>query len=373
MKLRLLRSAPAAALLLALGAAPALADTIYMVDGSTLTDVEVVKEQFDGVTYKSKGKSGEDRVDADKVLLIEYRRLPRQIDEAETLIGDGAILDGIDTLSQFVEDVLSGKNRRDRQPWAPGYALDRILHLRMGIGDLDGVVRAADRLVEKVPDSRHAPSALLDKAQAQRMQGKGPAAQATLDTLREMIAAKGLSKRWSLELELAEVLGNTGLKGQAKRDRLIEVAGQAGTAWPMVRSRARVAEGETWLEGDKPDYQKALKIFEDIVADPKADHATLAGAYTGLGDCLFNTAAEEIRGGGQADDELLEALLAYMRVVVNYDDQPGYVPKAMFYAGRVFDYLGDDVSKSNARRLYTAVIRDYPRSDWAAEARNYRK
>ena len=38
-----------------------------------------------------------------------------------------------------------------------------------------------------------------------------------------MITAKGLSKRWSLELELAEVLGNEGLKGQSKRDRLIEI------------------------------------------------------------------------------------------------------------------------------------------------------
>jgi len=370
MKLRLPRLATTAALLAL--AAPALADTIFLVDGSTLEDVDVVEERLDGVTYKAKGKSGTDSVDPDKVLMIEYRRLPKLLDEAETLIADGAILDGIDRLDLFVEGVLSGENRRDRQAWAPAHAMDRILHLRMSVGDLDGVIKAADRLVDKAPGSRHVPSAMLDKAFAQRMQGKGAASQATLDDLRSMITEKGLSKRWSLELELAEVLGNEGLKGQAKRDRLIEVAGQASTTYPTVRNRARVAEGETYLEGSKPDYAAAQKIFQAIVADPKADHATLAGAYTGLGDCLFNTAAEKVKAGETANDELLEALLAYMRVVVNYEDQPSYVPKAMFYAGRVFDYLGDDISKDNARRLYTAVIQNYPGSTWAAEARNFR-
>jgi len=324
------------------------------------------------LTYRKQGKSGEESLDPDQVLAIEYRRLPRLIDEAETLVADGAILDAIDRLDEFAESVFSKQNRRDRQPWAPAHALNRILHLRMGIGDLDGVITGADRLLEKTPDSRHAPGALLDKALCQRILGKGPAAQATLDSLRGMIDSKNLSLRWSLELELAEIQGDASLRGQAKRDRLIEVAGQAGKAFPMVRSRARVAEGETYLAGSKPDYANAQSIFEDIVADPRADHATLAGAYTGLGDCLFNTAAGKVKAGESADDELLEALLAYMRVVVNYDDQPTYVPKAMFFAGRVFDYIGDDVSKSNARRLYAVVIQNYPRSDWAAEARNYR-
>jgi len=373
MKLRLPRAALAVPALATLTLAPALADTIYMVDGSTLDEVDVIAERLDGITYRQKGKSGEDQIDPDKVLLIEYKRLPRLIDEAETLIADGAVLDGIERLDQFAESVFSGENKRDKQTWAPAHALDRILHLRMGLGELDGVIKAADRLLEKAPDSRHAPTALLEKAFAQRMQGKGPAAQATLDVLRETIASKGLSKRWSLELELAEIAGNADLKGQAKRDRLIEVAGQAGNAYPTVRSRARVAEGETHLEGSSPDYASAQKIFESIVADPKADEATLAGAYTGLGDCLFHSAAEKIKAGADAGNELLEALLAYMRVVVNYPDQPNYVPKAMFFAGRVFDYIGDDVSKGNARRLYTAVIQNYKDSTWAAEARNFRK
>jgi len=260
-----------------------------------------------------------------------------------------------------------------RQAWAPGYALDRVIHLRMSVGDFAGVIKAADQLVEKVPDSRHVPSALLDKAQAQVRQDKAPAAKTTLDALRDMISTKGLSKRWSLELELAEIQIDPALKGQAKRDRLIEVGGQAGNAYPTVRNRARVVEGETYLEGSKPDFASAKGIFEKIVADPKADNATLAAAYTGLGDCLFNTAAEKLKAGQDANDDLLEALLSYMRVVVNYEDQPAYASKSMFFAGRVFDYLGDDISKSNARRLYTTVIQNYPQTNWAAEARSFRK
>lgn len=373
---RPLRSAVLSALLLpALLAGAARADVLYLVDGSTLTDVEVETETLQGVTYKQKGKSEPQTVAPDQVLSIEYRRVPSLLDEANGLARDGALEDAIVRYNEFVESIESGENKRDRQAWAPAYALQRVMELRASLGDAEGVIKAADALLAKAPDSRHGPAAVLAKAEAQKSLGKDAQVRQALDDLRAMIDAKALSKRWSLELELAEVLYNAELKGQAKRDRLIEIAGQAGKTYPAVANRARVSEGETYLEGGKQDFASARKTFEKILADPKADDATMAGAYTGMGDCLFHEAAgKSQQGGAPAKEELEAALLAYMRVAVNYRDQTRYAPKAMFYAGRTFDLLGeDDNSKASARRLYSAVIQNYPGSEWAREASNFRR
>lgn len=369
---RPLRSAVLAALLApALLAGAARADVLYLVDGTTLTDVEIESETLAGVIYKEKGKSSVQTVEPDKVLSIEYKRLPSLLDEAEGLAREGALNDAIERFSAFLESIASGENKKDRQAWAPAYALQRVLELRMSLGDAEGVIKAADALLAKAPDSRHAPGAQLAKAEALEAQGKDAQASQALDDLRKMIDAKALSKRWALEVELAQVLFNAELKGQAKRDRLIEIAGQAGKAFPGVANRARVSEGQTYLEGGKQDFAAAKKVFEKILADPKADDETLAGAYTGMGDCLFHEAAAS---NPPSATQLEAALMAYMRVAVNYRDQTRYAPKAMFYAGRSFDLMGDaESSKANARRLYAAVMQNYPGSEWAREASNFRR
>jgi tetratricopeptide (TPR) repeat protein len=371
---RTLRTAALAALLVpALLAGEARADVIYLVDGSTLTDVEIKTETLSGVSYEQKGKSGEQTLDPDKVLAIEYRKMPSLLDQGDALAREGALEDAIDRFSVFVEGVASGENKRDRQAWAPAYALQRVIELRTSLGDAEGVVKAAEALLAKAPDSRHAPAAQLAKAEALKSQGKDSQATQALEDLRKMIDAKSLSMRWSLRLELSTVLFDANLKGQAKRDRLIEIAGQAGRTYPSVANSARVSEGETYLEGTKPDFAAAKKVFEKILADPKADDATMAGAYTGMGDCLFHEAAAKGSGSAEGKQDLDAALRSYMRVAVNYRDQTRYAPKAMFYAGRSLDLIGegDEAMKSNARRLYSAVIQNYPGSEWAREARNF--
>lgn len=373
---RSLRSAFLPALVLpALLAGAARADVVYLVDGSTLVDVDVQAETLTGVTYRQKGKNDLQTVAPDQVLSIEYKRVPSTIDEADGLARDGALEDAIDRYEEFVAGIESGENKRDRQAWAPAYALQRAIELRTSLGDAEGVIKAVDALLAKAPDSRHVPAALLAKAEAHKALGRDAQATQALDDLRAMIEAKGLSKRWTLELQLAEVLLNPDSRGQAKRDRLVEIAGQAEKAYPGVANRARVSEGQTYLEGTKQDFAAARKVFEKILADPKADDDTLAGAYTGMGDCLFHEAASKPGAdGAPAPKELEDALMAYMRVAVNYRDQTRYAAKAMFFAGRIFDLLGEsDVNKANARRLYGAVMQNYPGSEWAREAGNFRR
>ena len=372
----MLRTAPrslAAAALLGLCAPLGHADVIHKLDGKSLQDVEITNETLTQVTYKDKGKGAELSVPADQVLRVEYTsRIPRLMQEAFTAAEDGSIDEAAETLELFADGELS---KGPRQAWAPGYALHKALEMRLGIGDLKGAVGIADKLIKGVPESRYVPYAYVAKAEAHRHLGEGPNAVATIRSLRDFATSKGLSQRWKLEADLEEIFSDAALKGDAKRDKLLEVIASAGNEFPTVANRARVAEGETYLEGERKDFAKAKAAFKRILGDPKADAATLAGAYTGMGDVLFQEAGDKIQAkdDAAAAEILREALEHYMRVVVVYDSQARYVPKALFYAGRTADLMQDEGSRARARRLYGAVIQDYPASPWAELAKKSRQ
>jgi len=350
-------------------AAAAHADVIYLLDGKSLDNVRIVDQTMKQISYREEGKNSNKTVDPDAVLKVEFTRKPEGVDAAETALDEGAILDAADLLEAYVGGILEGNATERRYPWAPAYAANLLIDLYISGGNHAGVIKNADRIIGKIPDSRYVPAAYLAKAEAQRLSGKGPAAIETLSKFRALIAAKALSKRWTLECDLAEILADAKLQGQAKRDRLIGLASEAGSAHPTVRNRARVAEGESYLEGQKKDFDSARKVFERIAADPKADRATLAGAYTGLGDCQFNEAVEQSRSNQDHTANLDSALENYLRVVVSYKEQQRYVAKAMFFAGRAFDFKGDGESQSRAKYMYRRVVQRFGDSPWAGEAR----
>ena len=359
---------------LALTTAAALADRIYLTNGTSLDGVDIANETLAGVTYRAKGKSGEQSVQADQVLRVEYAKLPRLVDEALSDAEDDNLQSAIDTLSDFANGVLSGENKRDKQLWAPGYALYRAIEFCAAVASqesLQRIVTLSDTLVEKLPDSRYVPLALISKASALRDLGKGKEAGETITALRTLVSTKALSEAFKLEADLLDI--ETGsLKGQQRRDKLLEVQGKAGSQYPLVKSRARVLEAQTYIEGETKDFSKARQIYDAVIKDPKADDATLAGAYTGMGDCLFQEASEKFRTGGDASVILRDAVLSYLRVVLVYKDQSRYVPKAMFQAGRTFEMMGEG-RKPDARRMYSSVIQHYPGSEWASLAKSARK
>ena len=187
----------------------------------------------------------------------------------------------------------------------------------------------------------------------------------------QIVESKGLSRRWQLELDLARLVYSADLKGEKLRGRLEEVATQASADFPTVRNRADVAVAESFLAEKKLD--EAAEIFERITRDPQADDRTLAAAYTGHGDCLFTKGVAMASAGENPDAVFMEAILSYMRVVVVYKQELRYVPKAMFYAGRVYQQFEDEESQDRAQKLYVGVLRNFRETKWANEARGFRK
>lgn len=352
----------AGAAALAAAAPLAQADTIYMVDGRIISDVSVESDGLHVVAYQE-GRSTEE-VPAEDVLRIEYERVPKQVDEAQADIDEGNLLDGAAALEDYVTGVVTSDRPQRRYPHAPPAAMYRLVEVYAMLGRKDEVVRSVDRLLEHAPQSRFVPHAYLRKAEVLAAAGEAASAAGVLKELEQKILNEGMSPRWELEKDLAAALLDESLKGDALRRRLNELAQEAGSKYPVVRNRAEVAVGESHLESGELD--EAEEVFRNTVDDPKADDSTLAAAYAGLGECLYRRAASE------NDTELMkDALLKLLRVAVIYEDETRYAPKAMFYAGRAFDFLNDEPSKERAQKMYRKVIVEYGGSSWADEAKAF--
>ena len=105
---------------------------------------------------------------------------------------------------------------------------------------------------------------------------------------------------------------------------------------------------------------KAQVVFERIVDSEGNTGETLAGAYTGLGECLFYQGAEK-------DDmeALKEASLNFLRVVTIYKSESRYCAKSLYFAMRAFHLMQNPRRKADMFRELVAL---YPDSGWVSEA-----
>ena len=348
---------------------PAQADKIVQTDGTVLEDITIEEETLTEIQYKD----GNDRktVASEKVLEVSFERAPRMVDTALAALAEDDIFTAVNELDAYVDEQIEKANER-RFKWAPAFAASKALELRMELADLDGARAAAARLINNFPTSRYLPGAYLAKAEAELQSSKADEAAKTLTAFSELIKTQSLSKRWELECRLAQIQADAAKSGEEKRGELDRVASEAGAEFPTVTSRARVAQGETYLEEAKGEAdvakaqalrEQAVEVFQAIVEDPKADDATLAGAHTGLGECLF------YRGADADDAEVLkQASIHYLRVITLYNEQSRYVPKALFFAMRCFELTKDRRRKSDMRRELAKL---YPGSEWDQEAAKF--
>jgi outer membrane protein assembly factor BamD (BamD/ComL family) len=371
MKSRFQTAGKTGAILLALSAA-ALADTITKTDGRTIKQVNVVEEGLNETSYR-KGNATE-TVPSEEVLTVTYDRKPRLVDEADQALFDGDAFAALQLFDQYADGQINKRDTRDK--WAGPYAAWRSIQVCQLLDDVAGVVQRTERLIHGFPDSRFVPAAYLARADAQvRNKGGDAAARKTLEDLAALVDSKGLSQRYALDAKLGLVLTDADLSAGDKRDQLEGITSEAGSEFPTVGNRAQVAIGETYVgqietasEDKKLELaRQARKVFQRIVADQKAEPETLAAAYTGLGTAQFHESALA------KDSELAhEALMNFMRVIVNHKEQSRYVAQSMFYAMLCFRAAQDETSLERSQEMRYKLIQRYPGSNWAKEAQNSR-
>ena len=362
--MRQLRTHFAKSLLGALLVSAAAADTIYTIDGDTIEDVTVRAEELSTVTYRTAGSKKDKTVSADQVLRVNFSSKPALIDSADSAVEDGAYFPAINDLEEF---LVNGAKEARKFPWAKAYSVYRVMEINLLIGEYEDAVKAADRVLADAGESRYVPLAHLGKARALFDSGKAADATAAVATLKELADSGKVGARWGLEAEVHQVLFNADLKGSARVTKLTGLVTRAANDFSIVANRARVAAGEASVT--VKDYAGAEKFFRAVLDEPQADSRTLAGAYSGLGNCLYAQA----EGAGSDGAELYrEALMAYMRVVVNYELEFAYVPHSMLYAGLCFRGMGGEEDLERATVMLLRVRQRFPGSREAEEAKSLR-
>ena len=223
------------------------------------------------------------------------------------------------------------------------------------------------------------PGAYLAKAGAETDAGQGGTALKTLDKLSKLIEKNQLSKRYDLECRLAKIRADDKRSGDARRTDLGIIVREAGAEFPTVKSRAEGMEGEVFLseaEGTVDPKKaaelrgKAQVVFERILKTQGTTNATLAGAYTGLGECLFYKGAEK-------DDKeaLKDASMNFLRVITLFKTESRYCAKSLYFAMRSFHLMQDRGRKADMFRelkyLYPdTFVAGHKLLDWKMGATN---
>lgn len=346
--------------------AVALADTLRLLDGKSIQNVQVVSEGLKEVTYKE-GKSDK-AVPSDAVLAVDYEKKPKPIEEAEASLVEEDLDGARETYEAYVEAALA-KAVPAQFKWAPPQAAWRALELRAALVDLEGVKAGAKRLIQGFPESRFVPMAYLAKAKAELSSGQATQAQETLGELSGLVNAQSLAPRWALECRLGQIQADASLKPESRRNEFERVQAEARDL-PQLQARAQVLIGETFLAeaaanqaGSKPLREKAKEAFEKVVEEDRASRSDLAAAHAGLGETLF------LQGADASDKVLLQdALLHLLRVATLFREEGEVVARSFFYAMRCFDLLPDPRRKVEMKR---ELLARYPSTSWAEQAKKY--
>lgn len=193
--------------------------------------------------------------------------------------------------------------RAQAQPAAEERAAERLLlqaDRLLEQGNPEGALAELAALVERLPQSRHAPAALLRAATIQQRLGRTEQALATLDQLleeheRTPEAAAGYTLRGALWVETAASTGDLERARTELRRVPTLFAGDAFAVLP-ARSEARVQAGEISLQlgdlaGAAADFVAAL---EDEPRSPSTDRARLGWAQVLLEQGEWQAAADTL-------------------------------------------------------------------------------
>lgn len=349
-------------------AAAATPDRIYQSDGSILEDVKIVNEGLSSVTYKAADSKSESTVDSELVLYVEFSSKPEEV----TLADFDAAEEGFSSALAGMENYLANQgSKKDKKfPWAPSYARYRIVELSAFMNDLDTMTAAVDNLVTTDGESRYVPLAMITKIDRLIVNGDMAGAGEALTAFKAMITDKGLSQRWKYEQELLSLRADPSKKGEDLEKSLMQLS-KASAVFPTVTNAADVAAAESMLA--RSEFVSAEELFREVT-DSNAADATLAAAWTGLGDCLYRRGEAKLGADDEGAKALFgEAQLAFLKTVVNYRFQYTYVAKSAFYAARCFQLIDGEGAKEKSNKLFFFVMRDFKGSKWADSARDFQR
>ncbi len=347
---------------LLLGALPAHADEITLLDGRVIEGVRVQSETFEKITYRRAGGGNRDLdVPSGDVRSVSYSRTSENYRSGLEKIAEGDNTVGASLL-------YSATDNEQLPDYVRANAFIEAADALLANGNLEDALGLYDGLLTTYPTTRHLARALVGKGKAALYSQDTATALAAFAKLKAEAASKGFGERWSLEGEFYE-LQATQTAGGSASDAVKgyrDLRSRAASGYPSIASNCALMIGRTLLGQD--DVQSALPHFNDIIElRLDSDRDVAAGAYNGRGRCIF-ALAERLRDNGDgegAKEEFAAARLDFLRVHVHYPDVQGAQPEALYWAAESFLNVGDADADLQAAVLRKRLMDRYPSTDWA--------
>ena len=343
-------------------------DKIVKKDGTVLPreggrPIEVVKEGLTSVEYKMTGLTNTLKIPSKDVAEVKYGRMPDAYRNGLQSMKE-------DFLEQAVDDFGVAIEKGAGFHWLMQNALYRIAVCYVNIGNYPKAADTYRELLREVPDTRYFPEAWLGIIPCRFLSGGAKNEKAITKAIKDFqkaIQKNRLGNRWDLDIEYWE-LRLRDAKGEDISTAARELAEKATGENPTIANKARILIGDNLL-GKNP--QQAREFFDRVRRSAGArDYGVKAGAYRGLGMCMFKTGSEKDRKTFETAREF------FLRSIVLADQHPDLVERedlvrSLYYAGRCFVILrrgGDKFNSRFARDLFREVKEKFAGTEYARHA-----
>ena len=325
-------------------------------EGTSLT---VLEENYDKLVYSVKvgDKSTRQDTSIGTVKEVFYYPKPEAWSDAVSAMEGG---DYESALSGFA--ALAGN--QSNRAWIRMYSLYYIAKINQSAYQLNPAIQAYEKLLTDFPKSRFAPEVLVQIGLIQLNVGNDSAAAGAFGRLQKLPGLpegeKQTARYYTILIvqKQGEKTKNTTLLNQALNDyRALLAEVEKNPELKKVATLARLGIGNCLIFLSK--FDEALSFFQAI-ADATEDRTVLAGVFNGLGLCYYKT------------NKWKEALMAFLRTEVLYNEDPEQAAMALFYSGKCFEMMaGANIGADNpgrARAQYRKCIGRFGGTTWGKQA-----
>ncbi len=302
----------------------------------------ITKDNYQGIEIHAPAKVD---ISPQDIRDVHYDGTPIEYTSAKPFIQNRSFDEAIKTY--LIPALNKCKRKLLRQ-----YILYDIASCYEQMGKAEEAIKAYQRLLDEVPDTRFLPVA-AERVVLVRI-GRGEYDQA-LKLIRKL---KALGPRWTAKACLLEGLVLLAKEQCDAADRHFkeiyeEHTGEDETWAPEAligRTKAQIGLG---------DFRRAAEFARKAVGEAKGEASVTGEAYLALGDAYFHMAK------GADASVLDEALFAYLHVPVLYEGDQESEAKALYQAGMCFKFRNE---RPRAEFMWKLAFDKYPSSRWGKEA-----